>query len=381
MKNKWLAMACILLCVPGLLAGVCAPTRASDSPQATTPAQDFPDELTRRKLEKWDRDSEKSLRSHLKSVASRGDADSLLAAALLWPVGDEPPRQSEDEKPQVWFAKLASLTPRTPTVAWVQANGCLIAETSACGAEQGLDFLLETEPGNAAVQLLAMHRADDEGEIERSWLAAVDADRYDYHTHELGVLLLKAVETLTLPPMNPNLAEAMGEALGLNRPITGRDARSAFAASVWMTHAIPNFASIRERCEIKNMAALDSTRREQCMKIFALLETDQSTAITPMISLVWQVMLGGETPYGIAARERLRQLHWLYENGSIMPQSAQRGSMADDYVDTMLLHGELAAMRLVLKSKNLSATAPDSWLPARENARSLVVSGKKSENL
>ena len=184
-----------------------------------------------------------------------------------------------------------------------------------------------------------------------------------------------------MPPFDSQLAETLGAALGLNRAMTPRDARNLHAFAAWMALALPSYRPITERCKQQDEAPMEAVRKAQCEKVLMLLADDQSIVITPMIGLVSMVKLGGDTPEGLVSRERLRQLYWVYENA--LPTPPGKGPMRvspDDYVETVLLEGEVQAMRRVLESRNLPAVAPAGWLPSSERARALVTTGRAPQN-
>jgi len=334
-------------------------------------------------MEEWERASRDILRRHLPAIAEENDAGGLLAATLLWPeIGETRPsrhrlRNSREVEPrQVWFETATRLRPHDPAVAWVQVSDCPVAE-EACHAKAALDFLLHAEPDNAAVQLLAMTETEDREAAESYWKAAAAASVYDTHARKIGAFLHTAMEDVAMPPLNPQLAETLGAFLGLNRAMTPRDARNVHALAAWMALAIPSYRPITDRCKQQDEVPMEALRKAQCEKVLMLLADDQSIVIAPMIGLVSMVKLSGDTAEGLVSRERLRQLYWVYENA--LPNPSGEGPMSvfpDDYAETVLLEGEVQAMRRVLESRNLPAVAPAGWLPSSERAKALVTTGR-----
>jgi hypothetical protein len=381
MKRKSLLAIVLLAGVPWSLLPSLAGGRATPEsmPKEETSLETLTDDpAAKHEVEKWERASRNLLRNHLPTIAARGDADSLLAATLLWPeIGDAPSsRTNKAERREIWFEAATRVSPRDATVAWVGASDCPVAE-GVCYAKAALDFLLNVEPDNAAVQLLAMRKTGDGDTAEHYWRAAAAADVYNTHAREIGKLLHDAMQYVVQPPMDPQLAETLGSALGLNRGMTPDDARNVYALAAWMALAIPTLKSVTDRCRTQEGTTMDSSRKEQCRKVLALLAEDQSTVIAPLVGLSLLVRLDGDTPEGLVSRERLRQLHWIYENA--LPNSSGGGrtsAFPDDYAEIVLLEGEVQAMRHVLESRNLPASAPDQWLPSSENARALVTIGR-----
>lgn len=390
MKRNYLFAVALLAGMYSSFASLSASAAtASDSPSAEETSLEIltNDPAARRAMEEWERASRDILRRHLPAIAEKNDAGGLLAATLLWPEideirpsGDRLRNSTGTDPRQAWFETATRMRPRNSAVAWVQVNDCPVAE-EACDAKDALDFLLRAEPGNAAVQLLAMTETDDRDAVERHWQAAAVASMYDTHARKIGALLHTAMKDVAMPPFDPQLAETLGAALGLNRAMTARDARNVHALAAWMALAIPSYRPITERCKQQDEVAMEAVRKAQCEKVLMLLADDQSIVIAPMIALVNMVKLGGDTADGLASRERLRQLYWVYENA--LPNPLGEGPMSvfpDGYAETVLLEGEVQAMRRVLESRNLPAAAPAGWLPSSERARALVTTGRAPQN-
>lgn len=379
MKRNYLFAVALLAGMPWPFAPV--PVSAATVPDSsfvggTSQESLANDPAARIAMEKWEHASRAALRRQLPSIAERSNADALLAATLLWPEiegGGTEPRQT-------WFEAATRMRPHDPRVAWVQVSDCPVAK-EACDAKAALDFLVRAEPDNAAVQLLAMAKTEDLNAAERYWQAAAAASVYNTHAHEIGVLLRTAMEEVALPPLDPQLAETLGVALGLNRAMTSRDARDVHALAAWMALAIPSFKPITERCRSQDGVPMDVARKAQCEKVLMLLADDQSMVIAPLIGLVSMVKLGGDTTQGLASRERLRQLYWVYENALPNPKGDDRmREFPDDYAETVLLEGEVRAMRRVLEFRNLPAVAPAGWLPVNERIKALVTTGRAPQS-
>lgn len=385
MKRNYLFAVALLAGIPWFSTSVPADaaTASDSSSEEESSLETLTDDpVTMRAMEKWERASRDILRKHLPSVAARSDAGDLLAATLLWPeIEDARIFRGRSEEPrQAWFETAMRVRPRDPTVAWVQVSDCPVAEET-CDAKAALDFLLHAEPDNAAVQLLAMTETEDPDAAERYWQAAAASSVYNTHAREIGVLLHTAMEDVAMPSFDPQLAKTLGAALGLNRAMTPRDARNVHALAAWMALAIPTFKPITDRCKPHDEASMNAVRKAQCENILMLLADDQSIVIVPMIGLASMVRLDGDTAQGLVSRERLRQLYWIYENAlPNRPGDGRTSFFPDDYVEIVLLEGEVQAMRRVLKSKNLPAVAPAGWLPSSERARALVTTGRAPQS-
>ena len=74
-----------------------------------------------------------------------------------------------------------------------------------------------------------------------------------------------------------------------------------------------------------------------------------------------------------AARERLRQFAWVYENVmQLYQRPAAARHLPADYVDIFLRDGELAAMRHQLQANGIAGEPPAGWLPDSPEHRALL---------
>ena len=102
-----------------------------------------------------------------------------------------------------------------------------------------------------------------------------------------------------------------------------------------------------------NGGALVSTdARTACKRIYTLLAADDSIMIGPAIALPQLVQWADGDVEREAARGRLRQFAWVYENVmQLYQRPAAARHLPADYVDVFLRDGELAAMRWLVNGK------------------------------
>lgn len=334
----------------------------------------------------WTLASQKIAQQHLRAVAANGDARSLLAASMLWygfnwpAEGNALPSARPAQETRTWFDAARRARPRDVLVAWIEASDCGNL-TDTCNRQEALRFLLEAEPRNAAVQLLALADAEKRGDrkaMDLHWKSAASASAYDPHTLEIGQLLHTTMQGVDFPPIEPRLAEAMGAWWGLNRPATPRDLADVSVIGISAALALPGFTPVTRACRTEQLATDSVLRQAECERVLELLADDNSTVIAPMIAMPRLVALSGETPEGRAWRERLRQLYWVYENAlQRMPGFASAGPAPAEYSSWFMTEGELTAMRKLLARYDLPAEAPAGWLPREPRYRALVTTGKK----
>jgi len=347
------------------------------------------DPQIKRAGEAWNKANAEATRQHLRALAASGEARDLLAASMLWAgVGamqDEtatlPAKPAQETR--AWFDAARRARPRDVLVAWMEASECA-GLSDSCNSRDALQYLLQAEPDNAAVQLLALAAAEkqaDKKAMDAHWQAAALASTYDPHTLETGQLLYSAMQGISQPPLDPRLADAMGLALALDRPATPQDVADVGAIAMWAALALPAFTPITRQCKPEQLASASVTRQAECERILTLLAEDQSTVIAPMIGLPWLVRLNGDTTEGMAWRERLRELYWVYENAlQRMPVFGQGSALPNEYSAWMMMEGELPAMRRLLERSDLPATPPAGWLPRDARYRALVSTGREPES-
>lgn len=334
----------------------------------------------------WSKASREATRQHLRSVAAQGDARSLLASSMLWSgfaglVDDAPQLQAKPaQETRAWFDAARRTRPRDVLVAWIEASDCA-GLSDSCDAREALRFLLQAEPRNAAVQLLALADADKRGDRKAAdgyWRAIASASTYDPHTLEIGRLLHATMTGVEQPPLDPRVAQAMGVWFGLNRSATTQDFADVGLIGMSAALALPGFLPVTRECKVEKLASASISRQAECERVLELLSAEGSTLIGPMIGLPKLVELSGDGAEGKAWREQLRQLYWAYENAQQhMMGMAPGDPLPAEYGTWFMTEGELPAMRKLLVHYDLPMQAPAGWLPRTPRYRALVSTGRE----
>lgn len=374
---KWISFL-LLACCAAFLA-MAEPAHAQTSEYAETGVRTAVDLELGRAQKAWHEAAAEATRNHLRSVAARGDARSLLAVAMLWPQWQDDATQEARpaiaQERRAWFEAARSVRPRDPLVAWVEASDCG-GLSDDCDGEGALQFLLEAEPDNAAVHILALGAAEQSGKQDQSealWQAAALANNYDARILETSQLLYSAMSGASMPPLSPALAQSMGELLGTGREATPEDLQHVSTMAVWAAVAIPAYQTVTRGCRSDLRAPISSQRQAQCERIMAVMSQEESILISPMIGLRKMVELTRDRAEGSAWRERLRQFHWVYENAQRSMNSG-KGAIPAAYLSWVLQEGELLAMRKLLQANGIAPVAPAGWLPERADIRALLTS-------
>lgn len=341
----------------------------------------------KRANEAWTKASREAIRQHLRAVAAQGDPRSLLAASMLWSgfaglADDAPqPQIKPAQETRAWFDAARRARPRDVLVAWIEASDCK-GLSDSCNAREALQFLLQAEPQNAAVQMLAVAAANKRGDdksIDGFWQAITTASIYDAHTLDIGQLLHATMADVDLPPVDPRLAQAMGLQFGLNRPATAQDFAEVGVIGMWAAQAMPGFSPVTRECRVEKLASASLNRQAECERVLELLSADESTLFGPMIGLSKLVELSGDSAEGKAWREQLRQFYWIYENAQQHMVGVAPGyPLPAEYGAWLMTEGELPAMRKLLAHYGLPIQAPAGWLPREPRYRALVSTGREA---
>lgn len=332
----------------------------------------------------WMKATRMAIQQHARVLAARSDARSLLAAAMISSgfQHTENRKGDTDWKPeaetQAWFDAAAGLRPRDVLVAQIEANGCGLLSES-CNSSDALAFLLQAEPGNAAVQLMAVadaERRGDKASADRHWQAAAEAGTYAPHTLAVSQLLYASMQGIDYPPLDPALARAMGTWVGLQRPATPQDIADVGAIAMVAALAMPGLSPITDRCKATSLKNSYGAIREQCRHVLELLATDESLLVSPMIGLTSLVQLNGDTDEGKVWRDRLRQFYWVFENAMPRVAGTTNAPFPAGYGRWFMSGGELSAMRKLIAHYGLPAEAPADWLPIDPYHRALVATGR-----
>ena len=381
------AALCVCLAWPAIASAADAAS-APDPKRLAEMARLENDPEIRRQSTEWNKASNEAVRQHLRSVAASGDAGGLLAAAMLWQTFDEEWKakgaasSSQASAPvqeaRAWFDAARAVRPLDVRVAWVEAKDCSFL-SDACDSEGALRFLLQAEPDNAAVHLMALAAADKRGDrkaVDAYWRSAAQSARFDAHMLDIGRLLHSTMRAVTWPQLPSRLAEAMGLGFGLGRPATSDDVADVGALAMATATLTPGYMQIANGCKSEAVLSLP-TRESECRAIMALLAEDRSTVISQMVALPVLVRLSGDTDAGKAWRERLRQLHWVYENQiHNMPLFGPGTPTPSEYMTWFMTEGELPAMERLLELRGKPVQAPVGWLPRTERYRALVTTGR-----
>lgn len=327
----------------------------------------------------WQRDLHAALRTHAAALAARGGARNLLSAAVIMPWAEPAqPSQFLERPPEAraWFDAARTAEPAEPLVAWLEATDCRwIAED--CDRDAAIARLLEADPGNAAVQLLALGAAmerDDPSAIARHLHLAATADRFDPYLRDLLGLVLDAHEGIAWPAPDPALGEALAATWGLAAPVGAEDHAATEAFGRVMAVAYAGLVPVTRLCPADGTG--NPAFADDCMGAYALVAERSDTLVDQYIALSNLSQLTAGDARGDRWREQLRGLYWLQQQSSIfMPGLPGSGFTAGEYARVVRERGELGALAELLRRNDVAVEPPADWLPEHPRMRSLVTTG------
>jgi hypothetical protein len=357
-----------------------AATMAQEGPLPVPPGRVESDPRLTAMDEAWRKAWRSNVEAHLRSVAARGTPRDLLAAGWLWPMETDEASIAErgvPSRPQAraWIqAAYEGARGDDALVDWTLLDACPMSGAT-CDRGRLLQRLLSADPGNAEILLTAYQHAierKDAAAAESYWQAAARGTHYRPRINELGALMASVLRRAPAPVLDPALAAALGEDLGLGRSATASDMADIVVMGLNVAIAMPTLQPIQQRCSAR-IGRLPADTRAACKRIYALLAADGSTPLPALVALPRLVEWADTDAERTEARERLRRFAWLYENSLRQyGRPAQERRLPVDHLDRVFRDGELAAMRYQLGREGIAAEPPAGWQPDHPEWRALL---------
>ncbi len=178
-------------------------------------------------------------------LSARGDANSLVTAALLSPT----------DGPEL-SARASELAPESATFAWVRLRLCAL--TPPCNIRDAATAMRWVAPSNPAAWLPTLNVAFKDGdtvETERVLFDMSQGKHFEVYATDVAVLMFDAL-TATAKSLPPNYADSDAGRLSL-------------VISVATAKLVPSFTTLEEACR---ESAPGTERHDACMKISRTLQ-------------------------------------------------------------------------------------------------------------
>lgn len=315
-------------------------------------------------LDGWNRAQRDAILRLVRELTTRGDAESLLDAALLLPFachGPEDCSRQSAERARL-LAAAAALAPEHPLIAFLQSETCMLTNDCAAAYRR----LVSVDPDNLFAYLGVLHTASQAGDastLDRALRAAATASSYDAYNMELVAELERALSRLPAP--SAAVRAQMAESMNLPEPLDEDGARLLQALGMSMAMGFPPLQPLMQSCNVASVRR-DPTRRAPCLAVLARM-AESDTALARSVGLTRLVALTAATPDAAQWRERLREFAWVHERYLAL-QAGPR--MAD--LRLQAERGEWVAMREVLRRNGVALQPPAGWLPAQARYRELL---------
>lgn len=324
-----------------------------------------------------------ALDAYAQKLAARGDAHSLLAAAIVSPIRptgaeQDPGIAAASTQVQGWLREAVAKGQDDALVAWGEVMLCTVAVKDICDPAQASQRLTRLQPDNAAVSLLRVRQAtaaNDAAESDRWFHQAALAHSYRGPASDMTGLVMTALAEFD-PGLNPEQWRQFNSQMFGSANTDSSNALPAVRFMYAMAHSavaagLP-FGSLVSRCRAP---IADAARRADCIAVATKLAAGDAVIDRNGGFMVLVPLLKDEAE-GKAARESLRQFVWLFESSQPVLQSMpEKPELLAEYSRTFIAEGEIAAIARVLAKAGKSSSPPQDWLPDNSGYRSLVQTG------
>lgn len=287
-------------------------------------------------------------------LALRGDAHSLLAAALMAQADAQDKRRPPALKSPALLKRAQQAGADDALVWWVSAAVECHDKAKTCPSTQTLQKLESVDAENAAVWALSLwhsQQAKDEPTARAALTSAAQAKRYnDYFGATIAILY----DATSILPMSAELLNATGQNTGVD------GYRLSSSAVIAATSLPPSAGAIAAMCK----DATADTRLVDCVSVAKTLAASGSVMAQHFgVSLLESLLQPG--PELDAAHAHARSLAWQMQRISELgDRLANDSRVSRVYTQALSEHGdEIAAVQAMLRSQGVTLEPPADWQP------------------
>jgi hypothetical protein len=294
-------------------------------------------------------------------LALRGDAHSLLAAALM-AQGDagDPARPKALQTPAL-LARAQKADDADALVWWVTAALECRGKAKTCPSEETLAQLQKTDPANAGAWLWALQRGQQTGAKTTARAALTSAAQSARFDDYFGALTFFLYESAGILPVGENILRAS------NQPgVSPSGFKLTYAASIAIALPHPYLDALDAACR---NAADDSGLAQDCVAVAQKLADSGSLfARSAGARQVMEIVPSGTVHD--AAVAQARTLAWRMQGvGSVADRLANDSRVTGLYTQALKASGrEIDAVDAVLRSQRIALEPPADWQPPAPNA-------------
>ena len=295
-------------------------------------------------------------RDQINLLALRGDAGSLLAAALMASADTGDKHRPVALKSPALLKRAQTAGPDDALVWWVSAAADCHGANKTCPLPETLQKLESIDGENAAVWTLSLWRAQQakDAPAARAALAsAAQAKRYD---DRFGTLIADIYQANGILPISAEVLNATGQ------NVSADGYRLISAAGTAAAVALPGYAAIGAAC--KDVDVSDTALVADCLAVAQKMELSGSIN-SQNVGLSLKMALLPAGPDRDAARTRQRALSWqTLRISDLGDRLAADPAVSRVYTRVLSESGnESAAVLAVLRSQSVALEPPADWQP------------------
>jgi hypothetical protein len=293
-------------------------------------------------------------RDQINLLALRGDAGSLIAAALMAGADSDDKRRPVALKSAALLKRAQTIAPDNVLVWWVTASADCSAATKTCPHPETLQKLEAVDGDNAAVWALSLWRAQQGNDAPAARAALASAAQAAKYNDYFGAVIDDLYEAAGILPISADLLNATRQ----NVSASGFRLISAAGTAAAMVQT--EGAAIRAAC--KTVDASDAALLADCVAVAQKMELSGSiNSQNNGLSLKMALLPPG--PERDAARSRQRALAWqTLRISDLGDRLAADPAVSRVYTQALNESGnESAAVLAVLRSQGVTLEPPADW--------------------
>lgn len=289
-------------------------------------------------------------------LALRGDAHSLLAAALMAQGDADDPARPAALKTPALLARAQKANDADALVWWVSAELDCRGKAKSCPRVETLTQLEKTDPANAGAWLWALSRAQNTGDKATARAALASAAQSARFDDYFGALTSLLYESSGILPVRENILRAS------NQPgVSVSGFKLTFVATIAAAVTMDSIAPLHKACEDRSSSADVAT---DCVAVAQKLADSGSLfARRNGAEMLLRLVPSGATHD--AAVAQLRTQAWRMQGiGSVADRLANDSRVTGLYTQALHASGrEIDAVDAVLQSQRIALEPPADWQP------------------
>lgn len=294
-------------------------------------------------------------------LALRGDAHSLLAAALMAQGDASDPARPKALQTPALLARAQKADDADALVWWVSAALECHGKAKSCPSEATLAQLEKADPANATAWLWALSREQKPGDAATARAALTSAAQSARCDNYFGVLTSVLYQAAGILPIEERILRAS------NQPgVSASGFKLIYAANVAVAFATQPLGPLENACK---SASSDAGLAADCIAI-AQKMADSGSMLTRTAGTRMLMRLVPSGAAHDAAVAQARTLAWRMQGiDSVADRLADDNRVTALYTQALRTSGrEIDAVDAVLQNQRVALEPPADWQPPAANA-------------